>query len=355
MEGLVSPEFYKGKRVLVTGHTGFKGTWLCRLLADMGAKVIGYALSSPTEEGEIVFQAVVGKEIVSIKGDIRNVETLARTFQRHSPEIVLHLAAQPIVLEGYNHPLETYEINVMGTVNLMECIRNSSTVKSVVNVTTDKVYANKEWVWGYRENDALDGYDPYANSKSCSELVTHCYSRSFFKDQGIAVSTVRAGNVIGGGDFAPHRILPDCVRAARDGRVIEIRNPNAIRPYQHVLEPLYVYLMVAQAQYLDYSLAGWYNVGPDEEDTVDTGTLANIFCKEWGEDLRWEGCDTAGPHEAGLLKLDSSKLKSVFGWKPRWHIQEAVQRTVDWSKIYIKKEDIRDKMSQQIQDFMRGT
>ena len=353
METLVNPEFYRGRKVFVTGHTGFKGTWLCRMLVDMGAEVIGYALSSPTEEGAKVFRSVIGKEIVSIDGDVRDLGTLSQAFKEAKPEIVLHLAAQPIVIESYRHPVETYEVNIMGTVNIMECIRHSETVKSVVNVTTDKVYDNKEWVWGYRETDSLDGYDPYANSKSCSELVTHCYKRSFFEEQGIAVSTVRAGNVIGGGDFAPHRILADCVRAAIAGEAIEVRNPQAVRPYQHVLEPLYAYIMVAEAQYKNSSLAGWYNVGPDETDTVTTGELAAIFCNEWGEGMTWHGCSMSGPHEASLLKLDCSKLKSVFGWRPRWHIRDAVRNTVEWSKAYAADGDIREKMSLQIQDFLR--
>ena len=351
----VTPKFYDGKRILVTGHTGFKGTWLCRMLADFGTEVTGYSLPSPTAEGDKVFRAVVKEDIHSIEGDIRNLDLLEKTFRTARPEIVLHLAAQPIVLESYRHPVETYDVNVMGTVNLMECVRRSETVKSVVNVTTDKVYENREWAWGYRETDPLDGYDPYANSKSCSELVTHCYERSFFAEQGVAVSTMRAGNVIGGGDFSPHRILPDCVRAVMKKKEIEVRNPYAIRPYQHVLDPLYAYLMVAQAQYEDAAFSGCYNVGPNESDTMTTGMLADLFCAAWGEGLSWHSGNMTGPHESQLLRLDCSKLKSVFGWQPRWKIEEAVQRTVEWSKAYMNGEDIRENMSAQIRSFMGGT
>lgn len=351
----VTPKFYDGKRILVTGHTGFKGTWLCRMLADFGTEVTGYSLPSPTAEGDKVFRAVVKEDIHSIEGDIRNLDLLEKTFRTARPEIVLHLAAQPIVLESYRHPVETYDVNVMGTVNLMECVRRSETVKSVVNVTTDKVYENREWAWGYRETDSLDGYDPYANSKSCSELVTRCYMRSFFAKQGIAVSTMRAGNVIGGGDFSPHRILPDCVRAAIAGKIVEVRNPQAIRPYQHVLDPLYAYLMVAQAQYEDAAYSDCYNVGPNEYDAVTTGTLADLFCSAWGEGLSWHSGNMTDFHESQLLRLDCSKLKSVFGWQPRWKIEEAVQRTVEWSKAYMNGEDIRENMSAQIRSFMGGT
>lgn len=350
----VTSDFYYGKRILVTGHTGFKGTWLCRMLIDFGAEVTGYSLSFPTAEGEKIFRSVVKEDVASIEGDIRDLSSLEKAFHIARPEIVLHLAAQPIVLDSYLRPVETYEVNVMGTVNLMECVRRSDTVQSVVNVTTDKVYENHEWVWGYRETDLLNGYDPYANSKSCSELVTHCYEKSFFAERGIAVSTMRAGNVIGGGDFSPHRILPDCVRAAMAGASVEVRNPRAIRPYQHVLDPLYAYLMVAQAQYTDSAFSDCYNVGPNETDTVTTGELAGLFCTAWGEGMCWHSGNMSGLHESQVLRLDCSKLKSVFGWKPRWQIEEAVKRTVEWSKVYRNGEDIRENMSSQIRSFMGG-
>ncbi len=354
MEGLVNQEFYRGKRVFITGHTGFKGIWLSRILVDFGAEVTGYALSSPTTEGRKVFQNAVERDICSIEGDVRNLNDLYRAFQEAQPEIVFHLAAQPIVLTSYKEPVLTYETNIMGTVNILECIRKTDSVSSFLNVTTDKVYENREWCWGYRENDRLDGYDPYSNSKSCSELVTHSYQKSFFQDEHCAVSTARAGNVIGGGDFSPNRIIPDCVRSALAGECIKVRNPNSIRPYQHVLEPLYAYLLIAQSQYEHTETAGWYNVGPDECDCVTTGELTDIFCKSWGEGLTWECMSTENPHEANFLKLDCSKIKSILGWKPHWHIRDAVHKTVDWSKAYENNEDIREMMSRQIKEFMEG-
>lgn len=352
MEGMVNPSFYHGKRVFVTGHTGFKGTWLCRMLADFGAEVTGYSLQSPTVEGAGVFKSVVEGDITSIEGDVRNLPDMLRAFREASPEIVFHLAAQPIVLESYRNPVRTYETNVMGTVNILECIRQTDYVRSFLNVTTDKVYENKEWCWGYRENEPLDGYDPYSNSKSCSELVTHSYKKSFFVDRHCAISTARAGNVIGGGDFSANRIVPDCIRAARCGKKIEVRNPRSIRPYQHVLEPLYAYLLIAQAQYEDGSYADWYNVGPNECDCITTGELVSLFCEIWGEGMNWESVSIGAPHEANFLKLDCSKIKSRLGWRPRWNIEEAMQKTVEWSKIYEKKGDIREVMSHQINEYM---
>lgn len=278
-----------------------------------------------------------------------------RAFASAKPEIVLHLAAQPIVRLSYQHPVETYETNVLGTVNLLECVRQSDTVRSVVNVTTDKVYENREWCWGYRETEPLDGYDPYSNSKSCSELVTHSYDKSFLREQGVAVSTARAGNVIGGGDFAPDRIVPDAVRAARQGAPVQLRNPYSTRPYQHVLEPVTTYLLLAMRQYEDASLAGSWNVGPDDEDCVTTGELMDIFCAAWGEGASWEHPETDGdaPHEASFLKLDCSKLKSRLGWRPRWHIREAVNQSVEWYKAWGQdRESIASCMEQQIEAFL---
>lgn len=351
------PAFYQGKRVLITGHTGFKGSWLCRILAGMGAAVTGYALPAPTQPNLFGLAGLEGK-ITSVIGDIRDLSELEKTFESVKPEMVFHLAAQPIVRESYQNPVYTYETNVMGTVNLLECVRRSRCVKSVLNVTTDKVYANNEWEWGYRENEPLDGFDPYANSKSCSELVTHSYVRSFFKHSGVAVSTARAGNVIGGGDFAADRIVPDCVRAASSHQMIVVRNPHSVRPYQHVLEPLFAYLMIAHRQYQDPSLAGWYNVGPDECDCVTTGALADLFCASWGAGASWENRWIGGPHEANFLKLDCSKIKSVFGWKPRWHIAEAVDKTCEWTKEWLANGDIPAVMDRQIsayrQQFEQG-
>lgn len=346
-EGL---SFFKNKKVLVTGHTGFKGTWLCRMLTGAGAIVTGYALE-PSGDESLFTMAGLDSCMESVAGDIRDLEHLKKVFQKAKPEIVLHLAAQPLVRESYQRPAYTYATNVMGTVNICECIRLASGVKSFLNVTTDKVYHNNEWEWGYRENDLLDGYDPYSNSKSCSELVTHGYINSFFQNMDVPASTARAGNVIGGGDFAKDRIIPDCVHAAMEGKQINVRNPYSIRPYQHVLEPLAVYLMIAQKQYKDKKYAGSYNVGPDDCDCITTGELASLFCRYWGGGISWESSIATGPHEAKFLRLDCSKLKHMFHWKQRWHIEEAVLHTVEWTKAWLEGQDMALYMDRQIQEF----
>lgn len=343
--------FYDGKSVLVTGHTGFKGSWMCKMLAKAGAKVTGYALDAPTCPS--LFEiAEIEKSINSVIGDIRNYEKLKSVFDEVQPEIVFHLAAQPIVRDSYRDPLYTYETNVMGTVNVLECVRNTDCVKSLLNVTTDKVYKNKEWVWGYREDEELDGFDPYSNSKSCSELVTHSYKSSFFENTDVAISTARAGNVIGGGDFANDRIIPDCVRAAINKKDIVVRNPYSTRPYQHVLEPVYAYMMIAAMQYQEKKYEGYYNVGPDDTDCFQTGALVNLFVKKWGEGLKWINCYTDGPHEANFLKLDCSKLKNIFGWKPHWNLDTAMDKMVEWNKCWIEKGDICACMDKQIDEFL---
>lgn len=343
--------FYRGKNVFVTGHTGFKGSWLCRMLAGAGAAVTGFSLEPPTEPS--LFRiAGIEKDVRSVIGDVRDQAALKAAFDEAQPEIVLHLAAQPIVRESYRNPAYTYETNVMGTVNLLECVRTGSSVRSFLNVTTDKVYRNREWVWGYRETDELDGFDPYSNSKSCSELVTHSYRNSFFADGRVAVSTARAGNVIGGGDFASDRIIPDCVRAAVRGEPIVVRNPYSTRPYQHVLEPLYAYLMIAARQMQDGRCAGYYNVGPDDADCFQTGALVELFVRQWGEGMEWVDRSDGGPHEAGFLKLDCSLLKNTFGWKPRWNLENAVAMTVEWSKIWLAGGDVRACMDRQIHAFL---
>lgn len=345
-------EFYRGKRVLVTGHTGFKGSWLCRILINAGAVVTGYSQNPPTNPN-LFSLAGLEENMHSVIGDIRDMEHLSKVFDETQPEIVLHLAAQPIVRDSYKNPRYTYETNVMGTVNILECVRLHPCVRSFLNVTTDKVYHNNEWVWGYRENEPLDGFDPYSNSKSCSELVTHSYKNSFFADGHTAISTARAGNVIGGGDFANDRIIPDCVRAVEEGKTIGVRNPYSTRPYQHALEPLFAYLMIAQKQYEDGKYAGWYNVGPDECDCVTTGELVDLFCSSWGNNLTWDNqAETHAPHEANFLKLDCSKIKSVFGWKPRWHIDEAIKMTVDWTKVWLNKGDIPAEMDREIRVYL---
>ena len=330
-------DFYRNKRVLITGHTGFKGAWLCNILVMAGAEVYGYALQ-PEGEENLYDISGVDKKITSCIGDIRDYDKLKNFFDKAKPEIVMHLAAQPIVRESYKNPRYTYETNVMGTVNICECVRTSGGVKSFLNVTTDKVYQNNEWEWGYREDEKLDGYDPYSNSKSCSELVTHSYINSFFNEMNIAVSTARAGNVIGGGDFAVDRIVPDCVRAVQAGNPLVLRNPYSTRPFQHVLEALSAYLLLCKKQYEDSSFAGFYNVGPDERDAVTARRIAELFKENWGEGFSFEEKTVEGPHEANYLKLDCSKIKSKLGWAPKWDIETAIDKTAEWTKAYFAGE-----------------
>lgn len=344
--------FYKGKKVFITGHTGFKGSWLCEVLLSAGAEVTGYSLNPPTDPA--LFDIISLKErMKSVIGDIRDLDHLMRCMQEVRPEIVIHMAAQPIVRESYKNPVYTYDVNVMGTVNVLECVRLTKSVKSVINVTTDKVYKNKEWEWGYRENEELNGFDPYSNSKSCSELVTDSYKNSFFYDRDIAVSTMRAGNVIGGGDFATDRIIPDCVRAAVKGEDIIIRNPYSVRPYQHVLDPVMAYLMVAQEQYRNPSLAGSYNVGPDESNCLMTGDIASLFCSKWNEkwncNIQWINKWDGGPHEANYLKLDCSRMKKVFHWTPLISADKMLKMTVDWYWVWMNHyEDCKKEIIDQI-------
>lgn len=347
--------FYNGRKVLITGHTGFKGSWMCKLLTMAGASVTGYALEAPTNPS-LFDLCKIADGMHSIVGDIRDLEHLKKVFEEVQPEIVLHMAAQPLVRESYQNPVYTYETNVMGTVNILECVRQNPCVKSFVNVTTDKVYLNREWEWGYRENEELNGYDPYSNSKSCSELVTSSYLKAFFKDSETAITTCRAGNVIGGGDFATDRIIPDCVRAVEKGEKIIVRNPFSTRPYQHVLEPIVAYLLIAKAQYKDKALAGSYNVGPDETDCWTTGALVDLFCREWekqtGTAVTWVNQYDGGPHEASFLKLDCSKIKRVFDWKPVWDVEKTMEKIVEWSACYLRGEDIAQCMQKQIRDFL---
>lgn len=349
-------DFYKQKKVLVTGHTGFKGTWMCRALALAGAEVTGYALEPPTEPNLFAMLAIE-KQVNSVRGDIRDLDKLKKVFADTRPEIVIHMAAQPIVRESYKEPVYTYDVNVMGTVNVLECIRLTDSVRSFVNVTTDKVYKNKEWEWGYRENEELNGYDPYSNSKSCSELVTDSYRNSFFQERDIAVSTMRAGNVIGGGDFAADRIVPDCVRAAVAKKEIIIRNPYAVRPFQHVLEPVMAYLLLAERQYGNREMAGCYNIGPDDADCVTTGYLADLFCDLWqnrtGETIQWANCYDGGPHEANFLKLDCAKIKKRLGWKPIWSIDTALDKSIEMYLSYYRGGDVEACMDAQIREYSR--
>lgn len=338
--------FWKGKKVFITGHTGFKGSWLCLWLHKVGAKVTGYALNPQTEPS--LFELCNVSEMVdSVIADIRKRDELTEAMLTASPEIVIHLAAQPLVRDSYKNPVETYEINVMGTVNLFEAVRNCKTVKAVVNVTTDKCYENKEWVWGYRENEPFGGYDPYSNSKACSELVTAAYRNSFFNPKdysihGVAVASARAGNVIGGGDWAADRLIPDCIRAIRNGENIIIRNPNAIRPWQHVLEPLSGYLMLAQKLWQEGAAyaEGW-NFGPNDEDAKPVSWIVDRLTKAWSEGASWVVDGGVHPHEATYLKLDCSKAHARLGWQPRWSLESAIDAIVEWQKAQLASADMR--------------
>lgn len=349
-------KIYQGRKVLITGHTGFKGSWLCLLLHRLGAEVYGYALEPPTEPS-LFKEAHIDALIHSTIGDIRDYNLLLATLQKVKPEIVIHMAAQPLVRESYKNPRETYEINVMGTVNLLDAIRHTPGVKAVVNVTTDKCYENKEWHWGYRENEPMGGYDPYSNSKGCSELVTSSFRNSFFnpstyEKHGVAVASARAGNVIGGGDWAEDRLIPDFMRSITTGKKLEIRSPYAIRPWQHVLEPLTGYLMLAGKLYLEGSnYAQAWNFGPDDKDAKNVGWITQQLCHIWGEDASYEIDTNPQPHEANYLKLDCSKAKAELDWHPRWNLETTLQSIVLWNKAFNKGEDMREVCYQQIDQY----
>jgi CDP-glucose 4,6-dehydratase len=338
VEGLaMNPTFWQGKRVLVTGHTGFKGSWLSLWLQSMGAQVTGYALAPPTNPS--LFEiAEVTQGMTSIIGDIRDLDKLQTVFAEHQPEIVIHMAAQPLVRYSYQNPVETYATNVMGTVHLLEAVRNTPGVKAVVNITTDKCYENREWVWGYRENEPMGGHDPYSNSKGCAELVSAAYRSSFFNvnnyaQHGVATATVRAGNVIGGGDWAQDRLIPDILNAFEQGRKVDIRNPHAIRPWQHVMEPLRGYLTVAE-QLFEHGPSfgeGW-NFGPNDEDAKPVGWIAEQMAALWGADAQWQVDTGEHPHEAHYLKLDISKARRHLNWHPALRLKDALALIIDWSK-----------------------
>ncbi|MFA5283582.1 MAG: CDP-glucose 4,6-dehydratase [Bacilli bacterium] len=352
MESLVDIlNFYKGKVVLVTGHTGFKGSWLSKILIMAGAKVVGYSLEAPTNPNLFTLLDLE-KEMVSIIGDIRDLSKLSKAFEIHQPEIVFHLAAQPIVKSSYEFPVYTYEVNVMGTVNVCENVRRNSCVKSFLNVTTDKVYENENIInHPFLEEEKLNGHDPYSNSKSCSDIVTNAYYKSFFKDLGIGISTVRAGNVIGGGDFAPYRILPDCARALKAGATMIIRNPNSTRPYQHVLEPLCCYLEIAKKQYESQEYSGAYNIGPDSCDFVTTKTIVEMFAAYFGNEFNYDIKPDNGPYEASFLSLSNTKMKKVFGWEPRIDIHKAVTMTAKWYDLFRNKKSIKEETENQIKNY----
>ncbi|MDR1001309.1 MAG: CDP-glucose 4,6-dehydratase [Clostridiales bacterium] len=338
--------YLKDKRVFLTGHTGFKGSWLCKVLLELGVEVYGYALTPPTKPS--LFEIIgIGRNMHSSIGDVRDLDKLEEAFNHAKPDYVIHMAAQPLVSIGQSNPVLTYSTNVMGTVNIMECVRKSSGVAGFLNVTTDKVYRNNEWSWGYRETDALDGYAPYANSKSCSELVTASFKRTYNLPP---IFTARAGNVIGGGDFLGNRIVPDCFRACAKGEPIILRNPKSIRPYQHVLECLFGYLLLLS----DTSKAGSYNIGPDAKDNITTEQIAKLFCNAWGNDASYKAIPLEKSfYEDALLKLDTSLIRSIYGWEPRWNIAIAVEKSVEWYKAYQCGGDINAVMGNQIKEFMK--
>ena len=342
--------FWKGKRILITGHTGFKGSWLCKILEVLGADIVGYALS-PSKQPNMF--DICKPKISSVIGDIRDFNNLLRVFKESSPEIVIHMAAQPLVLDAYKEPKYTYDVNVMGTVAVMECVRLSGGVKSLLNVTTDKVYLNLERPEGYREDEQLNGFDPYSNSKSCSELVTSSYNNSFLKLAGTAVSTARSGNVIGGGDFSENRLIPDCAKASALKETIVLRSPDAVRPYLHVLDTLFAYLKIVQKQYEDTSFSGAYNIGPGENNCAANRELADYFCKEWGNSARWEYVPAQNPHESEVLRLDCRKIERVLGWTPHWDVKHAVKETALWYKLYYEDGDVNTAMLRQIEEFLQ--
>jgi len=353
---MIQHTFWQGKRVLLTGHTGFKGSWLSLWLTSMGAKVTGYALAPPTKPS--LFEvARVDKCMTSVIGDIRDLECLKAVFEEHQPEIVIHMAAQPLVRYSYIEPVETYSTNVMGTVNLLEAVRGCGTVKAVVNVTSDKCYENREWEWGYREDEAMGGFDPYSNSKGCAELVTAAYRSSYFPpekyhEHGVAIASGRAGNVIGGGDWASDRLIPDMLRAISQGQPVKVRNPHSIRPWQHVLEPLSGYLVLAKRLYesgQDYA-QGW-NFGPSDEDAKAVDWILDTLTNTWGEGASWVLDGGDHPHEAHYLKLDCSKARLRLQWQPRWNLSEAIHRICDWHKAHQSGMDMQEVCLEQIRDY----
>jgi CDP-glucose 4,6-dehydratase len=349
----MSLSFYKNKKVFVTGHTGFKGSWLCRVLIIAGADVTGYALQPETNPA--LFELLgLKKEMKSIIADIRDYGTLLKSLKSAKPEIIFHMAAQPLVRESYKKPVYTYETNVLGTVKLLEACRHAPSALSIVNVTTDKVYENKEDDRAFKEKENLCGYDPYSNSKSCSDIITYSYRNSFFcENDSPALSTARSGNVIGGGDFAADRIIPDCVRAAQKNKPVIIRNPKSTRPYQHMLDCLSGYLLLARKQYNNKKLQGSYNFGPEKSDFVNNGALVKMFCESWGNGLTSINKSDKGPHEAKFLKLDITKAKKVLGWKPRLNVNKAVELTVGWSKEHLAGGNIINCTDRQIKEYFK--
>jgi CDP-glucose 4,6-dehydratase len=359
VEGLeMNPTFWRRKRVFITGHTGFKGSWLSLWLQSLGAEVTGYALPPPTNPSLFEVAEVAGG-MTSIIGDVRDGDAFARALKEARPEVVIHMAAQPLVRYSYANPVETYATNVMGTVHLLEAVRATDSVRAVVVVTSDKCYENREWVWGYRENEAMGGYDPYSSSKGCAELVTSAYRSSYFNPaeyakHRVALASARAGNVIGGGDWAGDRLIPDIIRAIEKGTPVQIRSPNAIRPWQHVLEPLSGYLTLAERLYGDGAkFAEAWNFGPDDADARRVEWIVQELCTEWGEGASWRIDAQAGPHEAHHLKLDCAKARTALRWTPAWTLAEAISRIVAWHKAAKGRADMRATTVTQIVDYQR--
>ncbi|PPK73734.1 CDP-glucose 4,6-dehydratase [Methylobacter tundripaludum] len=356
VENMVSPSFWANRVVLLTGHTGFKGSWFSLWLQAMGARVIGYALAAPTHPS--LFDAAnVAEGMVSIESDIRDFAALSAVFAKYQPEIVIHMAAQPLVRYSYANPIETYSTNVMGTVHLLEAARLTSSVRAIVSVTSDKCYENREWVWGYRENEPMGGYDPYSNSKGCAELVASAYRSSYFNpgnftDHRVALASARAGNVIGGGDWAEDRLIPDIMRAITQGKPVNIRNPHAIRPWQHVLEPLSGYLLLAQKLYEEGAAyaEGW-NFGPNDEDSKPVQWIVDSLTKSWGEDASWVLDQGDHPHEAHYLKLDCSKAKARLDWRSKWRLEDALAAIIDWHRAYRDGKDMHELTLRQIRAY----
>ncbi|GAA5214021.1 CDP-glucose 4,6-dehydratase [Corallincola platygyrae] len=356
---MINPQFWRGKRVFVTGHTGFKGSWLCLWLEKMGADVRGYSLPAPTSPS-LFEEATVAHGMLSEEGDVRDGLHLRQSIHTFKPEIVIHMAAQPLVRLSYSEPVETYSTNVMGTVYLLDAIRQVGGVKAIVNVTSDKCYENKEWVWGYREDEPMGGFDPYSNSKGCAELVASAYRNSFFnnakyREHGTALASCRAGNVIGGGDWADDRLIPDILKAFEKGESVIVRNPNAIRPWQHVLEPLSGYLLMAQRLYESGpEFAEGWNFGPNDDDAKPVEHIVNKMVSTWGENVSWQLDGEDHPHEAGYLKLDCSKAKMRLNWAPRWNLDETLERIVRWHKAWLAGEDMRQYTMNEIEDYMNS-
>lgn len=349
----VTPEFWKDKRVFLTGHTGFKGSWMSLWLQALDANVVGYSLLPPSDPN--LFEAArVADGMTSLKGNIRNLADVQAALLSHQPDIVIHMAAQTLVQYSYQNPVETYDTNVMGTLHILEAVRQVTSVRAVVVVTSDKCYENKEWIWGYRENEAMGGYDPYSSSKGCAELVTAAYRQSFFTNPktSVAVASARAGNVIGGGDWAADRLIPDVIRAVSEQRPVLIRSPGAIRPWQHVLDPLNGYLTLVERMWSSQTeYTGAWNFGPSDQDAKPVSWIVEQITTLWGEGTQWKLDTVQHPHEASYLKLDSSKAKNYLGWMPKLNLSETLQWIVDWYKTYMRNEDMRSYTISQIIKF----